>query len=375
MRRGKVFIYLAFILILGLVAVVVVYQRFLQPATPETTGEVPATPVVDTVNVVVVTQRIPRGSLLNSDVVGVIPIQRDLFIDTMFTDVTQVDGRQAKFDLDSGIPLTGSMLVNDANQLSSTGSLAALSIPRGMVAVSIPVDRLSSVSYAPQPGDHVNVIVSMLTLDLDTDYQTAMPNLTGSVIAPGPMGEGGPITLTASLMADGATFGKSEVDPVLGQTIYSMPSEAQRPRMVTQTLLQDAVVLRMGNFPFEPEKQEPTAPNVEAEEMAAEEQVVYTEDTEQTQPEVLPPDVVTLVVTPQDAVTLNYLVLSGSKLTLALRSADDDSRVQTEAVTLQFLFDQYSIPVPVKLPYGLEPRVDRLESPTLENDLIPTPTP
>jgi pilus assembly protein CpaB len=80
------------------------------------------------------------------------------------------------------------------------------------------------------------------------------------------------------------------------------------------------------------------------------------------------PKYITLIVSPQDAVTLNYLMYSGAgggaALTLALRSAGDDTRIQTEAVTLQFLLDQYRIPVPVKLPYGMEPKTDRLVEPT-----------
>ena len=65
-----------------------------------------------------------------------------------------------------------------------------------------------------------------------------------------------------------------------------------------------------------------------------------------------PPDVITLVVNPQDAVTLNYLIFSGAQLTLALRGTGDDSIELTEAATLQFLLDQYNISVPAKLPYG-----------------------
>ncbi|MEJ2598463.1 MAG: hypothetical protein P8Z00_09030 [Anaerolineales bacterium] len=95
-----------------------------------------------------------------------------------------------------------------------------------------------------------------------------------------------------------------------------------------------------------------------------------------------PPEVVTLIVTPQDAVTLNYLMNlidpksgASARLTLALRASGDDSRVETEAVTLQFLLDQYNIPVPVKLPYGTEPRVDQLVVPTLTSEAAATPQP
>jgi pilus assembly protein CpaB len=67
-------------------------------------------------------------------------------------------------------------------------------------------------------------------------------------------------------------------------------------------------------------------------------------------------------------VTLNFLIYSGAEITLALRSAGDDTQTLTDAVTLQYLMDVYRIPLPAKLPYGLEPRIDELESPVLEND-------
>jgi len=66
-------------------------------------------------------------------------------------------------------------------------------------------------------------------------------------------------------------------------------------------------------------------------------------------------------------------VYAGAQLTLALRPSGDDTRVQTEATTLDFLLTQYNIPVPVKLPYGMEPRVDDLLPPVLPNDVDVTP--
>jgi pilus assembly protein CpaB len=85
------------------------------------------------------------------------------------------------------------------------------------------------------------------------------------------------------------------------------------------------------------------------------------------------PDVVTLIVTPQDSVTLSYLVYSGAKMNMTLRNVLDESRVATEAATLQFLLSQYNIPVPAKLPYTMQPRIDRLTYPptTLEQQVTP----
>jgi len=388
MRRGRIFFYLAFIIILGLVAVVVIWQKFLQPtAQPQANATAPAP--VEMVDIVMVTQKVPRGGVLDRQVLELVPWQKTSLIDGMFTNIDDVVGRQARYELTPGVPLMSGMLVDSADQISG-GGIAALSIPRGMVAVSIPVSRLSSVSYAPQSGDHVNVIVTTMFVDLDTDFQTVLPNQTLGVIAPGTgtltgstgqsqsqgevqaQGSAGLSVESNSVVAlsggGGATQGRAEVDPVLGQTFYLVPSEKQRPRITSQNLIQDVIVLKMGDFAYEGQQ-----PQVSETPQAVADGQTAAEGTTTTAPN--PPDVVTLIVSPQDAVTLNYLIYSGAELTLALRAANDDSRFETEAVTLQFLLDQYNIPVPVKLPYGVEPRKDSLSLPVLQNDIAPTPAP
>ena len=86
------------------------------------------------------------------------------------------------------------------------------------------------------------------------------------------------------------------------------------------------------------------------------------------------PDTITLVVTPQDAVTLTYLTYTGARYTLVLRSPGDDQRIMTEAGTLQFLLDQYNIPLPTRLPYAIEPRINFLTLPS-QYTIFPTPVP
>lgn len=400
MRKGRIFFIIALILILGLAAVAIFYFRGLQPATPEAAVEVTPPPEVDMVEVVVVAQFVPRGYLLNETVLGLIDIPREMLIEGYFTDMAQVVGRQARVDLEANMLLTSSMVVDSPDQLSATGSLAALSIPRGMVAISIPINRLSSVSYAPQTGDHVNVIATLLMVDLDTDYQTKTPNRAAAVLGAGPgvvVGAGSEDSVavssntemskvTGQTVGAGPTsiIGRTQIDPLLEQTLYAVPSEEQRPRLVSQTLLQDAIVLGVGDFPLEGEDDLPAEPTPEPpppgeEDPAAEDtSAAYPDESSELElekPETKLPDLITLVVSPQDAVTLNYLVYAGSQLTLALRPSGDDTRVQTEATTMDFLLTQYNIPVPVRLPYGMEPRVDEMVAPQLANDVQPTPQP
>jgi len=388
MRRGRIFIYLGLILILGLVAVFVFLSRATAPTTAPT-GEVPT--AIESVDVVITTQRIEQGDVIEEGVVGMVAIPREQVIEGMFTNTGEVIGSVAKFDLDQGIFLTQSTVVSPDELLPSGGSDHALFIPRGMVAVSIPIDRLSSVSHGIQRGDHVNVIVTLLMVDVDAIFQSILPNNSSAVIAPGPSvvltvseeQENAPPQITSSVISDEllqtltaqiaagglvSPIGRLELDQTIGQPFYIVPSETQRPRIVSQTLIQDAIVLRSGNFSLgEPtaavEEQQQVEP-VEGEQPAG-------EGEQQVVPQVEEPDIVTLIVSPQDAVTLNYLIFSGAKLSLALRNAKDDSQASTEAVTLQFLLDQYNIPIPAKLPFNLEPRIDVLEPPVLLNDVVP----
>jgi Flp pilus assembly protein CpaB len=378
MRKGRIFFIIALILILGLAAVAIFYFQILQPAPSEEVADIVPTQEVDLVEVVVVTQQTPRGYLLNETVLGVIEIPRTMLIEGYFTDMAQVVGRQARVDLEANMLLTNSMVVDSPDQLSTTGSLAALSIPRGMVAISIPINRLSSVSYAPQPGDHVNVIATLLMVDLDSDYQSITPNRSAAVVGAGPG-----VIIGTETAEDAAIEANTDMTKVTGQTVSggasSLLGRTEIDPLLEQTLLQDAIVLGVGEFPLSDQVEEVPAPTPDLPPTEDNpEGVEYTSEypvEEPIKPEVKLPDLITLVVNPQDAVTLNYLVYAGSQLTLALRPSGDDTRVQTEATTMDFLLEQYNIPVPVKLPYGMEPRVDDLMPPKLTNDVEPTPQP
>jgi pilus assembly protein CpaB len=183
------------------------------------------------------------------------------------------------------------------------------------------------------------------------------------------------ITAQTHVAGPGSILGRTEIDPLLEQPFYVVPSEAQRPRLLSQTLIQDVIVLGVGNFPLKPKEAQTslTLPGQETPTVEATPEAISPEA--QAVEQVSPPDVITLIVTPQDAVTLNYLMYSGAQLTLVLRGTGDDTRVQTEAATLDFLFKHYNMTVPVKLPYGLEPRVDDLALPSLPSDIKPTPVP
>jgi pilus assembly protein CpaB len=116
-------------------------------------------------------------------------------------------------------------------------------------------------------------------------------------------------------------------------------------------ILQDVVVLKLGNF----EAEVPTTdPNATPSPVQAQQQ--------------LNPDIVTLMVSPQDSISLNYFVYSGAVLSLSLRNPNDPSRFDAESATLSSLLTQYNISLPSKLPYAMQPRLDLLTPPALPND-------
>jgi pilus assembly protein CpaB len=254
-------------------------------------------------------------------------------------------------DMKAHTPVTTEMVV----PLGSNGDIPSFEIPVGKVAVALPMDKLTSVAYGLQKGDHVNVIVLLKLLDLDTNFQSKLPNKSGSVVAPGPAAEGAANTITATITDGGGTIGRIEIDPTINNPVLAIPSEPQRPRLVSQTLIQDAMVLQMGTFSLEAGQ-----PTPQAQPTAVNRNQQAAEPT----PTPVVPDVVTIVVDPQDAVSLNYLMLAGAKLSFALRSAGDTTLKDTEAATLQFILDQYRVPNPAKLPYGVEPVAPTPEPPT-----------
>ena len=363
MRRGRVFLYLSLILVLLVVGGYLLYQNFFKDggASPEEAQEVVPP---DTVPIVIIVQKAPRGTVLDETVLGLIDVPRNLYISSMFTDLTQVVGKQAKFDLDSGIPLTINMLVDTAAQLSDAGSVASLSIPEGMVAKSIPISRLASVSYALRSGDRVVVIASMQFIDLDAEFQTVLPDQTvyvaGQTIGFGTTEEESSGSTAHTILRDFYTlYGRTvEFDGIPGEIVHLIPSESQRPRLATQIIIPSATVLHVGNFSYEdsglPAGAVPPTPTPIPPEGEAAAPV----------PVEKPPDNITLIITPQEAVNLTYLIESGVDLTLALRSAGDSTVIDTDTATMQYFLDDYSIPLPAKLPYGLAPRVDGATAPS-----------
>ena len=372
MRRGRILIVVALILILCVVAAYFVTRGLGQgTGTANETQQAP-----DVAFIVIAAQDIPRGAEVVPDAVVSAPFPADSVVETMLTDPAQAVGFRARMDIARGLPITENMLTKEPGDVLGSGSEASIAIPRGQTAIAVPITRLSSVAYALRTGDNVDVLATFLIVDLDQDFQTRLPNdtlimlgtagenLTAFVCNDLKQGERGPECLNPVP----PPFGKLVNEEVSGQPLYAKPTEPQRPRIVTQRLIDYATVLHLGTFALEQEEELASLPVATSSSTAppAQGQAAAQVTT------IIRPDIVTLIVSPQDALALNWAIKAGVDLVLTLRAPGDTTAEETTSVTLQYLLDNYDITVPIRLPIGLEPRLDQLFQPVLPND---TPVP
>jgi len=327
---------------------------------PRPVGEGAVTPIVrNMVNIVVAIQDLPRGLTIPEDGVAVQPWPEDALPEAgnYFVETTEVVGRIARTDIFRGAPVLGRQVVDNLYEVAETGSdaaalMAGLPADRPWVAISVPLDPtgIGQVAYGLQPGDYVDVIMSFLFVDVDEDFQTRLPN-TISVITRAETGE---------MVIGAPRQGRVEASTLSPEGILVGPSEsAQRPRLVTQRTITDAWVVHVGYFPpggnivgatptpivVEP----PPPPPGEAQQNAPPTAV----------PTATPyaPTIITLAVTPQDALGLVWAIDSQLPITLALRAAGDRTVTQTEAVSLQYMIQNFNITQPAALPFSLEPPI------------------
>jgi len=300
-------------------------------------------------------QNIPQGTKITEDMLVTHLLPQQYVTEFMFEESEKVNlvDQTARFTLEQGTLITTAMIGAAPGEL--TGPAWAVQVPPGMVAVSIPTNRLAVAAYAINDGAHVNVTACMTFVDVDPAYQSILPNYVSVMSDVYFPQDGKPIiSIEPVTQEKAARQGRVELDPTFQKPIYTVPSEDQRPRLVCQMILQNVVVLNLGNF----ELQAPvpvTDPNA-------------TPVPSQSQGEI--PDLITLMVTPQDSIALNYFVYSGAVMSMTLRNPNDNARIEAQSATLTSVLTQYNISLPSKLPYAQNPRLDVLVPPLLPNDII-----
>jgi len=352
MRRGRIIILLVLIVVIGLG---VLYLAFNQIG-----GGAPAavSTQVATKQVYYAAQNIPQGTQITQEMLATFALPPENVAEVMFEvgEETNLVGQTARFTLDQGTLITSSMVGSGPGELPPPSW--SFRVPPSMVAVAIPTDRLSTAAYGVNDGAHVNVNVCMTFVDIDPAYQTITPNYLSAVNDIFFPDGGQPIISLVPLTQElPSRQGRTELDPTFQKPIYVVPSEEQRPRLVCQIILQDVVVLNLGNFSLQTQPV-PTTPQDPNAAPAAPSQAETA------------PDIITLMVSPQDSISLNYFVYSGAVFSMTLRNPNDNSRIDAQSATLTSMLTQYNISLPSKLPYAQQPRLDRLAPPLLPNDIV-----
>jgi pilus assembly protein CpaB len=369
MKRGRIFIYLALIVIIAVAAGGGYLWLHRTPSTTQPSGN-QATPQMNLVEIVTAGQNIAPGTPITEAMLGSIQIPESALAQGEFTNKADVVGLYAKYSIPQGVVITDST-VSVTPGVNLPGSSWAPFITQGLTAVAIPITRLSSAAYGIRDGDYVNIIVTMLLVDVDPTNQSILPNFTANVMSPGVTGNGNQLTALISSGGEGSRVGRTVLDETLNQPIYLVPSEGQRPRLVTQMIMQNIQVLRVGTFPL-PGETDNSQLTLSASGTVA--TATPAPGGQQAAAAIPPPDIITLMVSPDDANTLVFLIYSDAKITLTLRNPNNTGpAVQTDAAMLEYLLTQYNIPIPAKLPYAVQPRLDNLLDPKLPNDTVPTP--
>jgi Flp pilus assembly protein CpaB len=379
--RGRVIILIGAIVLLAVVAVVVLMSGDSGGTTEGTPGVEELTQtsgrpgeqssgVDTTVEIVVAVQNLPRGIVIPEDGVGIQRWPREALPEPgnyfLADEISDVVGRIARTDIFRGSPILQRQIVDNLYEIARSGSDAAaimnaLPQDRSWLAVSIPLDPsgVGQVAYGIQDGDYVDVILSFLYVDVDPTFQTRLPNnislITRIVDAEG---------VDQGLTIGAPRQGRIEPSTLTPDGMLLGPSEpSQRPRLVTQRTVTDAFVVHVGFFPEGGEfigatptpEQIPTAeappPGTETQQQQQQAPTPQPTATAYT------PLVITLAVTPQDALVLTWAVDAQIPITLALRQAGDDRVVQTEPVTLDYMIRNYNAAPPNALEFSLEPPI------------------
>ncbi|MEJ2209219.1 MAG: Flp pilus assembly protein CpaB [Anaerolineae bacterium] len=311
MRRGRILILLGLILALGTAAAVFVLLN--STATPTEPAE------VQREDVVVAIQPIGEDEPVEGRI-DLRPVPVETIPEGALRSLEGTGNMLAAGPIPQGTIIQSDLLVSPEERMQE-GELGKLLEP-GFVAVALPIDELSSVSYGIQSGDHVDVLMTFFFVDLDQEAQIIEP-----VCPP---------------VCTGATGEEQEAQ--VGD---------QQPRLAAQLTLQDVRILGVGRW--EHEEDQPT------EEEQAQQQA------QQPVAQVLP-EYITVMVTPQDALVLKLAREQGLSIDLAVRAQDDAQQFATQQVTLDYIMARFGVSLPGQQPYTVQDVNQAQPRPTSESE-------
>ncbi|MCA9930642.1 MAG: hypothetical protein KC419_19290 [Anaerolineales bacterium] len=308
--------------------------------------------------VVISKVRLPVGELITADLLEIEqrPITNIALQGSYtFTSTDDVVGQITRVDIARGQEILRPMLALNPTDIGSFGSDLALSIPQGEVAVAFPLSSQSGVALAMRPGDAVDVMMTLRTIEIDPEFRSPLPNklslvLESALLAGQPflledLREGRLEFITelnqVAIIGPGTEFpGPFGIDPI--------------PKRVTQLSIQNSKVLWVGQWedPRQLEIDGEAALANAAATAQANGQPIPTPTPlpERFDPE---PSFIILSMTSQEALTLKWAREQGVNIDLALRSPGDNEVFVTTSVSLPQIIDQGGLAIPEPIDFDL----------------------
>jgi Flp pilus assembly protein CpaB len=265
-----------------------------------------------------------------------------------FSSQAQLENMYVIEDIPMGVPILSSML--------SEAAVAAF--PEGRIGYGIPMDVQGGIGWHIKEGDHVDVLAAVKLVNVDSEFQTQSPNMFQTL--PEPTSE------NSAGMSISGVYGRFETLPN-GMAAMILPNGDPFAQVAVQMTVQDAIVWRIGAQFTEPVEEVVTAAATPEPTAAG----GILSPPQQTQPAAVETslgtqrgdvELVTLLVTPQDALILKYLYEIGADLDLALRAPNDGTYLITGVVWSRYILDRYQIPqTPSDLPVALTDLRELLE--------------
>jgi Flp pilus assembly protein CpaB len=299
MKRGRILVLLG--IILGLVTMAgafLLLQTAQQPTTP---------PEPTMAKVLVATQNLSQAQAMDPGAFEEREFEKSQAPADAVLSRAEMGGMLAAQDIAQGQILRRDMMT-DKVAIVNKGVNASFLIPEGKVAMAFPITELSSVAYALQAGDSVDMILTVNLISVDPATQIREPVMR--------------------VAASGAAAAGS----VMGEQI---------PRMVTQLTIQDVTVLKIGPWGQQMPAAAPTpgaTPQPDA----------------QATPAPAGPTIMTVVLDTQDALVLKFAREAGASIDFVLRGRNYHEIIATEPVTLEYMMQRFNIKPPEKLPYALD---------------------
>lgn len=289
-----------------------------------------------TVEVVVSLQTVQRGWLMTEAELTTDMRLASEVGPNVITNIEDAVGLYARQDIYQGETLTTDSLVRDPREIGQEQYGPSSLIPAGWVAMAVPMDRLSGVTYGLAPGDSIDVMLSFTLSAIDEEFQTLLNNsVTFYLESPAAEGEDGPARPSIFIIDP---YGRFENLPT-GDVAHIKPSETfQRPVPIS-VILQNARVIQVGAWtPREPAQAPTPTPDPNA--------PTPTPSGVPPTPTPAAPNVLLVALPPQQQLFLKYALETSADIDFALRGVNDGQLYTVQNVDLNYLLQQFNIVIP-----------------------------